>query len=522
MFKLEARMQTGYPIRKKMDWKTLLSSERARNSHRETSYYDGRNAFERDYHRIILSASFRRLQDKTQVFPLDQSDFVRTRLTHSLEVSSLAKSLGEQSSALLRSKGYENVPTLEEQKELSDLLLCSGLLHDIGNPPFGHYGETTIRDWYKNNLDKLFFREKPVSTWLTPQMKGDLLNFEGNAQALRLVTKLHYLIDENGMNLSYGLLNTLMKYPVSSLAIDRDSEDVRYHKMGYFYGDRETFREVTEACGTVRAIEHSSLLVGNQEDDSGQLRFAADSGQIQVSRHPLTYLMEAADDISYRTADIEDASRKGKITFGQLSEYLENSSRLKHIRDSKIIQKYREVIQDLDYKLDVAREKGIQNPELYAIQNWVIRVQTELINSVVESYTDHYEEIMHGEFLYDLFHNNLAGLLLDVLGDIAYDFVFSSQSIVQLEVAADAIIGGLLDKFVPACLNFDTEIQQKPVDERLMALISDNYRASYKREALGKEEGEKLYLRLLLVNDYICGMTDSFAKDLYYKFTGIY
>lgn len=506
---------------KRLHWNCLLSEKRARKSTSHAREEDGRNAFEKDYHRIILSASFRRLQDKTQVFPLDQSDFVRTRLTHSLEVSSLAKSLGERVSTALREQGHPLAPTVIEQNKMSDILLCAGLLHDIGNPPFGHYGETTIRDWYKNHIDVLFFRNKPLNTWLTPQMVQDLVNFEGNAQAIRLVSKLHYLVDEHGMNLTYGLLNTLIKYPVSSLHIDSNSEDVRYHKMGYFLADEELFKSITENTGTALFEETSRLLERQEVSTKGQMSFASDSGLIQVSRHPLTYLMEAADDICYRTADLEDASRKGKITFGQLRNYL-HSSKADIVQDSDILEKYQDLLSALDRRYEWAKEKNNQNPELYAIQNWIIFAQNQLIDAVVTCFCENYDEIMDGKYLYDLFHENYAGLLLDVFGNIAYDYVFTSQSIVQLEVAADAIIGGLLNKFVPACLNFDTELEQKPVNQRLMDLISDNYRACYKREAIGKEEPERLYLRLLLVNDYICGMTDSFAKDLYHKFNGIY
>ncbi len=446
-----------------------------------------------------------------------------------MEVSSLAKSLGEQVSHQLQARGLPGAPNEREQKEIADLLLCAGLLHDIGNPPFGHYGETTMQGFYRTNLDKMLFRDKPLSAWLTPQMQEDLRNFEGNAQAIRLVSKLHYLVDEHGMNLSFSLLHTLMKYPVSSLMIDKDSEDTRYHKMGYFYAERALFREITKACGTLTTRQGDELLLRtegspdarDQHPDLKQLSFAPDSGNLMACRHPLTYLMEAADDISYRTADLEDASRKGKITFGQLKNCLHENRRIQGISEALRLE-YFMVTEELDEKLLQALNRKNQNPELYAIQNWLVFVQSRLVREVTLSFCQHYEEIMEGRYLYDLFHDNLAGLLLDVLGDIAYDFVFSSQSIVQLEVASDAIIGGLLGKFVPACLHYDTELPQKPVDQRLMALISDNYRALYWRESEGKDEGFRLYLRLLLVNDYICGMTDSFAKDLYHKFNGIY
>ena len=361
-----------------LNWENLLSTRRMRQSLGQKNQYDGRNAFEKDYHRIILSASFRRLQDKTQVFPLDQSDFVRTRLTHSLEVSSLAKSLGEQSSELLRQRGIEAAPNSDQQKELSDLLLCAGLIHDLGNPPFGHYGETTIRNWYKIHLRSLEFRGRPLWTWLKPQMQADLENFEGNAQALRLVSKLHFMVDEHGMNLTSALLNTLIKYPVNSLAIDANTEDVRYHKMGYFYQERDLFKKICNATGTL-LIEESpeAYIAENTGEDAGQMSFGPDNGLRRACRHPLTYLLEAADDISYRTADLEDASRKGKITFGQLQDSLNNSERLTDIKNEKLIREYHFVIKELSRHLHEAREKRIQNPELYAIQNWIIFVQTK-------------------------------------------------------------------------------------------------------------------------------------------------
>ena len=514
-----------------MNWDKLLSAKRQRESSSEKSEFDGRNAFEKDYHRIILSASFRRLQDKTQVFPLDQSDFVRTRLTHSLEVSSIAKSLGAQVCSMLRHRDFNNLPSFEQEKEIVDLLACAGLLHDMGNPPFGHYGETTIRDYYKTYLEILEFKGKKLSYYLSEQMKQDLLHFEGNAQVLRLISKLHYLVDEHGMNLSYALINTLMKYPVNSLLVNENLEDIRYNKLGYFSSEYALFKEVTQETGTYRAVTETFKILGNEfavvdkrvpkAESIKQLGFAPDNGRAQVVRHPLTYLLEAADDISYRTADIEDASRKGKITFRELKNYLHDNIRIKELQEP-LYSKYTEVLNKLDDCLVDAKTKHEEKAELYAIQNWLIYIQSVLIKSVSETFVEQYYEIMNGDFIHDLFHDNLAGLILNILGDIAYDFVFSTQSIVELEIAADAVIKGLLAKFVPASIYFDTDIKQKPVDRRLMSIISDNYRDCYFRESKGKSEGEKLYYRLLLVNDYICGMTDSFARDLYYKFNGIY
>ena len=275
----------------RLNWESLLSPRRFRKSESKQTG-DNRNEFEKDYHRIVTSASFRRLQDKTQVFPLDQSDFVRTRLTHSIEVSSLAKSLGQMVSQEIYFRRLDPALTQRLVYEMSDLLLCAGLIHDIGNPPYGHYGETTIRDWFVRRLPQLMYLGQPLDQLLTDQMKADLFNFEGNAQALRLLTKLHFLKDDYGMNLTIPLLNTIMKYPVSSLDVKPDHENVQFHKMGYFLAESDIFASIVDVTGT------------------------------ENCRHPLTFLLEAADDIAYRTADLEDAYKKGRFTYDQFRHTL--------------------------------------------------------------------------------------------------------------------------------------------------------------------------------------------------------
>lgn len=193
-------------------WDKLLCAKRERE-HTVQNPDDVRTEFRKDYHRIIGSASFRRLQDKAQVYPLKRGDFVRTRLTHSLEVSSFAGSLGD---TIFRRLIDENTEGINEivRENCCDILECAGLVHDIGNPPFGHFGEFSIRQWFEDNLPKLTFKGKPVTELLSKQMKSDFLNFEGNAQALRVLTRLHCLMDmDTGMNLTYALLNTIVKYP---------------------------------------------------------------------------------------------------------------------------------------------------------------------------------------------------------------------------------------------------------------------------------------------------------------------
>ena len=468
-----------------MEWKKLLCDERIR-SFRRQSAADLRTEFEKDYHRIIGSASFRRLQDKTQVFPLDRSDFVRTRLTHSLEVSSLAKSLGQNIGQKIQMEIRDDSFLPEHKAAVCDILQCAGLLHDIGNPPFGHFGEAAIQDWFRKNLKELEFKGKPLTELLSDQMIRDFYHFEGNTQAFRVVTRLHFLVDEHGMNLTKALLGTIIKYPVSSVEIDKESGDIRTKKMGYFFADRENFWDVQEATGT--------------------------NGR----RHPLAFLLEAADDIAYRTADIEDAVKKGCISYETLFREL-TGYRAKEQGDA-----YQRVVSWLEDKYNKALEKGYADPGQYAVQNWIISAQGQMIAGVTDSFVRHYGEIMEGTYGQDLASASSMGLLMEALGDIAYRYAFQTRPILQLEIGAQRIFEFLLERFVDAVLPYDTELPMTQVQEKLVALISENYRRIYKLCSQGKGEEEKLYLRLLLVTDYICGMTDSYARDMYQELNGIY
>ena len=490
-----------------LDWTKLLIQRRIRKS--RSVIPEERSEFERDYHRIIISASFRRLQDKTQVFPLDPSDFVRTRLTHSLEVSSLAKSLGQQVGIRLQKEAGDlrqkfaasqsesfdrnsdstdlSIPSTAQRQHIGDILLCAGLVHDIGNPPFGHYGETTIRAWFARNLGRLHFKGRPLSHRLSLQMQQDFLKFEGNAQALRLLSKLHFVVDEYGMNLTIPLLATIIKYPYSS--VDHLSDGTEPKKIGYFFSEQSTFAELVRQCGL-------------------------------VCRHPLSFLLEAADDIAYATADIEDGYRKDKFSLMQLVAEVESCC-----RQNKAVPEVAEFLARIKDKLnrllDEGHNKDIHKPEYYALQNWLIYLQSILMQYTESAFIDNYVAIMSGEFITPLLETNLhSKVLIHLLGDIAQKYIFSSRQIVQMEIAADKIISSLLDKFIPAAIDFDTDIELPPVRKRLMAIVSDNYRQNYFREAAGKSEEERLYYRLLLITDYISGMTDGFAKGLFQQMSG--
>lgn len=468
-----------------MKWTQILSPKRQReNTNKKNTNGDLRSEFEKDYHRIIGSASFRRLQDKTQVFPLDKSDFIRTRLTHSLEVSSYGKSLGQNIGEYIMTYIKDPEFTWKCKEDICDILQCAGLIHDIGNPPFGHFGESAIRDWFKRNLPILTFKGEKIADVLTEQMKQDFYHFEGNAQALRLVTKLHYLVDEYGMNLTYALLNTIIKYPVASTQIDKTTGNIKDKKMGYYYADREIFESVVAETGT------------------------------EGKRHPLTYILEAADDIAYKTADIEDAFVKGFISYEQLKGEL-RELQLKEPNNTFC------PLDKLEHKYESALNRGVKNPEEYAVKNWIVQVQGFLISCATYGFTSNYDAIMDGTYKKDIFSGTYGEGLMNLLGDMAYRRVFTTPDIYKMEVAEAVILEFLMDKFVKAVLYYDTDESLSDIDKRIVSFISENYKTAYHHQAEGKDDAEKLYLRLLLVTDYICGMTDSYAKRLYQELNAI-
>lgn len=495
-----------------MEWSELLSSERLGGELGE-SYTEGkfeRSEFERDYSRIVSSASFRRLQDKTQVFPLDSSDFVRTRLTHSLEVASIAKELGKAiEKFLLKEKNVQ-------VDDVSDVLMCAGLLHDIGNPPFGHFGETVIGEWYKNNCSKIqFCGEKLSDIFRTDSLEyKDLCNFEGNAQAFRLLTKLHFVDSDHGMNLTNAVLNTIIKYPCSSGEKDGDHSDIKYHKMGYFQGDIENFKKVTLNTGT--------------------------NFNNQICRHPLTYLLEAADDIAYATADLEDGFKKGLFTLDEFIDFLEMKREEcdPRMKNSYQRQYTKELFDELKkYRSNPAAgiQKSVANRDLYAMQNWINYVQGWLTYCAYYGFKSHYDEIMNGTYTHEIMEGTNHEFSLKILKSAMGKFIYPQPRILKLELAADSIISTLLDKFVHAVLYYDylcpdnlsddekKERRPSKGDEKLIRLLPDNYLENYKLEVKHVcDEKEKLYYRLLLVNDFISGMTDTYAKTLYQELNGIY
>ena len=489
------RQLNGHIRRLFMEWEKLLSLETQLEKEKVPEQLKDYciSEFEKDYQSIVSSVAFRRLQDKTQVFPLDKSDFVRTRLTHSIEVSTIARQLGVKSTTNKTKylpKDFKDMPQVVI--DLPNVLSCAGLLHDIGNPPFGHFGEVIIGEWFEKELskDSFQFNGIPIREILNEQMKSDLKNFEGNAQALRILSKARNNGEGYDVNLSYGVLNTLIKYPVDSINYNHDDIDVKKHKSGYFYAERDIIETICNKTGT--------------EIDG------------EYVRHPLVYLLEAADDIAYATADLEDALKKRYFTLNQFVEYFENQ-----VNDIGNGHKAysKELIDDLKGRM----ETSIRNVEtdLIIFQKWMESVKQWLMHVVVYRFSRSYDDIMNGTYKYDLFHDTNHQETIKILKKIMVEFVYEDEEIVKLELSAKKIISSLLKNFVYAVLSW--EVDKKSItktDEKYINLISSNYKEDYKK-AKTNDEVENLYLRLLMITDYISGMTDSYAKNLYQDLNGI-
>lgn len=468
-----------------MDWNKLLTKNRICSndslitpSHKLPRFnYDD---FMEDYTNIISSAVFRRLQDKTQVFPLDTSDFVRTRLTHSLEVSAIASKLGLMIHDNLSKEGEMQGVVKED---LIRVLACSGLLHDLGNPPFGHFGEKVIGNWFKEHLDSLMYKGATIASILDQQMLQDLYYFEGNAQTLRLLSKSRF---GTQTNITKSVVSVLIKYPVSSLDFDKNHKNECYHKIGYFKAEQAIYNGIIK-----------------------------DTGLKNNTRHPLTYLLEAADDIAYITADLEDAYKKELFKIPELHQFLieKLNPYLNHSKTNDV--KYCLALFDNLLVID----------RVVAFKQWILMIQMYLLNSVSYSFVVHYDEITEGHYPSDLFKGTYHEMTVKLLKDAMKEFVFTTRAIVKLELSCSLILTFLLDHFVRAAIYFDEEdckALMNEMDEKCMALFSSNYKLDYlkmKDEIHCKKE--LLYLRLLMVVDFVSSMTDSYARNLYLELSGI-
>lgn len=472
----------------RLSWDKITSEKRIPELERQ-NYRNYRSEMESDYLRIIRSASFRRLQDKTQVFPLDHSDFVRTRLTHSLEVASIAKLIAKQVCAKIAELKLEDPANQPDALTVIETLNCASLLHDVGNPPFGHFGETAIRNWFAKNLDEKCFHGQPLSAYLSDAQKHDLYYYEGNAQALRIVLKLHRHVSSYGMHLTSAVMDTIIKYPCGSS--DKNKEDQKpkaqrnllKKKIGYFQSEAKEYAQIKENTGCMNC------------------------------RNPLAFILEAADDLAYTFADLEDGYKKRLYSYEQLHELVKQE-------DHEIGVKLLERSLEDAMRFKDQKEKDF-DPYQQAVFDWLSRKQLYCITCMCHAFIDHYEEIMNGTFAQELLAVSSEASLIQALKKFAYEKIYVIAPILKLELMGNEILTFLLDRFMEALIVYDSDMKMSEIQEKYIDLLSRNYLDAYHRATKDKKAEEKLYDRLLLGCDFVAGMTDSYARRLYRELKGI-
>lgn len=462
----------------KMNWQQLYSPLRTGSSGRSSSSQDDnrpgdaqlRTSFLRDYDRIIFSSAFRRLQNKTQVFPLPGPVFVHNRLTHSLEVASVGRSLGKAVGDSLADKHPANGEQFREfyKYELPSVIAAACLAHDIGNPPFGHSGEDAIRNFFRG----LEGAAKDRFETLTQNQQRDFLYFEGNANAFRTLTHNFNEPSQGGFRLTYATLASIVKYPSDSLN-GFDKRQLATKKSGFFDSEIDTWRSIATALGI-------------PQPDPARNVFA---------RHPFVYLVEAADDICYRIIDFEDAHRLNIISIDTIARlFLSFFDEEKGYDARDRVEKIFNEINDDNQKVQFLRAKLI-NLLIFRVRDIFMEKESELLaGNLAKSLIDY------------LPSRELA--LIKEIDTFSIQHIYNHRSVVEIEIAGYNVIGGMLKEFFGAILD-----PRNVKSEKLLQLISKQFVIA--------RTPDRLYNDIQSVVDFIAGMTDLFAVDLYRKITGM-
>lgn len=439
---------------KNMEWSSLLSSQRIGSKKSTTGIF--RSAFEQDYDRIIFSHPFRRLQDKTQVHPLPEHDFVHTRLTHSLEVSSVGRSLGK--------KVGETI--LQRHSALSDyspfdfgaIVAAASLAHDLGNPPFGHSGEDGISDFFVHHpIGARFESLVSVEQW------ADLIQFEGNAQGFRILNKNQY----QGLQLTYATLGAFTKYPCPAKLNERNRNRKSQKKYGFFQTEQSVFNDVA-----------SHLQLSQLNDQAW-------------CRHPLAFLVEAADDICYNIIDLEDGCRLGLVSFKDTVELL--AGILRENFDPKKLER----IPSQDEKIGVLRALAIGR----------------LIDECSSLFLENESKILEGSFDQALADHCQSAEALNAISSISINKIYRAKHVVEIEAAGYEVLPGLLEEFTKAG-QFYLEGNLPKKYDNLLRLLPVEFKVF-------EPNAESHYIMLRNIIDFVSGVTDRHALSLYRKINGI-
>ncbi len=440
-----------------MNWSQLLSTKRPDETISQ-AINETRSRFEQDYDRIIFSHPFRKLQDKTQVFPLPEDDFVHTRLTHSLEVSSVGRSLGKNAGDYLLNKYPELVEKGYEVGDFGGIVGVACLAHDLGNPPFGHSGEDSISSFFLTNTNGLSFKNK-----VSDKEWSDLTNFEGNAQGFRILNS----DIQGGLKLTFATLGAFTKYPLSSSG-EREKGRKSQTKFGYYQCDTKRFEQMMNEMGMIKL------------------------GTEKWCRHPLAFLVEAADDICYHIIDLEDGCRLELVAFEQVRDVLAEI-----IGDSFSEEKLGKM-SSLNEKLGTLRALTIG----------------KLIQECSNVFAENEEKILDGSFDTGLISQVPSAKSLNKIANLSSEKIYQSKQVLEKEVGGHEVIDRLMDAFITATYasKFSTP---KPKHKSILKLLPEVYLLQLRKEL-------SVYDTFLIVIDFVSGLTDTHAVRLYKIIKGYY
>ncbi|MCM1020802.1 MAG: dNTP triphosphohydrolase [Muribaculum sp.] len=439
-----------------MNWNQLISDKRLGLEDYHDPHSGVRSDFQRDFDRLVFSSPFRRLQNKTQVFPLPGSIFVHNRLTHSMEVSTVGRSMANEISIILRQR-HADAATLSKLDSIGEIVAAACLAHDLGNPPFGHSGEKAISAFFSEGEGRVLQNE------LSPEQWTDLTHFEGNANSLRLLTHQFRGRRKGGFAMTYSMLASIVKYPYESLLAGEKS------KFGFFTTERATFRRIA--------------------DELGIKQMPQADGRIKYTRHPLVYIVEAADDICYQVMDIEDAHKLKILSTQEVIDVFLNffpESRKDHMR------------QTMDHVDD-------PNERIAYLRSCVIGT---LVQQCAVTFADHEEELLEGNFSGSLIDNinPLEREAYRSCSALAWAKIYRAQEVVNVELAGNRIITFLLEKLIHA-----VRFPELNYSKLLLSQIPLQY----------DTDAPTLFEKIQAVLDHISGMTDVYALNLYRKLYGM-
>lgn len=497
----------------RMDWRKLLSTTRvydSKNGKNNTSpksqFEDPRSPFERDYDQIAFSYPFRRLQDKTQVIPFPEFDFVHTRLTHSLEVASIGRSFGKLVTDLIEEKEGKDILGKNKSSDIGALIAAACLAHDIGNPPFGHSGEDSISNYFKENDNS----KKRILTILSKKQKEDLCNFEGNANGFRIIANNY----GRGINPTYALLGTFTKYPRESY-LDKDpykcyakeKKPKSQTKYGFFQAEKEIFKKIAEELGLIEIEEK-----GNDD--------------IAYHRHPLAFLMEASDDIAYGMIDFEDGCRLGLIDFEKIYGTIKLRNKKNKLEEKEINKSPKQILGEIaklddSFCEDKLKEFDDYKQQLSYLRSKVINV---LIHKCFEVFENKYEGIMTGEFDEDLIScisDDIVKENLECIKVLIGKYVYQHPPVLQSEASGFDVIEYLIDSFATTSnICFTCGEEETAKQKKMRSLLPEEFQPKDEIQVQNLT-GEDIYNRVLKILDYISGMTDKYAVHLYRRMRGI-